>query len=290
LKRLAKCPVILGVLPLFLPSLSRCAPCTLACCLAFAGAALLAHPGLDEGLSRLNTLIAAAPNDADLYLDRGDLYAQHDELVSAEANYLRAAELAPQHPRLDRALGTLEFAQGRLVSARKHFDAALARNPQDAESLVLRARTLSALNLRAAALADYELALKLIENPPPELYLERAALHDAPGEALRSLDEGLERLGPVISLQIRALAIEESSGAIDAALRRVDQLAAQTERKDIWLKRRGDILSRAGRAHEADAAYAAALEAIAALPVWLRESPDTQRLTTELTRLKSTRS
>jgi tetratricopeptide (TPR) repeat protein len=288
LKRLSACLVILRVLSPLSSNSTRCVLRTALFVATFAVAALSlrAHPDIDEALARLNTLLAASPNDADLYLERGELYARHDDLVSAEANYLRAAELSPQHPQLPRALGALEFANGRLAEARAQFDAALARNPSDAETLVLRARTLSALNQRAAALADYNRALTLIENPPPEIFLERASLYSSPQEALRSLNEGLERLGPVISLQLRALALEESQGQIDAALKRVDQLADQTERKEVWLKRRGDILSRAVRTREAEAAYAAALEAIATLPAWLRESPDTQRLAAELTRRK----
>lgn len=290
LQRLLRPLVILGVLPSVYSSSTRRIFRALLLTVGATAALLRAHPGLEEGLARLNTLIAASPGNADLYLERGELYAQHDELVSAEANFLRAAELAPQHPRLPRALGALEFAQGRLADARAHFDAALAGNPADAETLVLRARTLSALNQRAAALADYTRALTLIENPPPEIFLERASLYGSPQEALQSLAQGLERLGPVISLQVRALALEESLGLTEAALRRVDQLAEQTERKEIWLKRRGDILAHAGRASEAAAAYAAALDAIASLPGWLRESPETKRLATELAGLKAPRS
>jgi tetratricopeptide (TPR) repeat protein len=289
LKRLARSLVILRVLSSHHSSSTKCALCTLIFAAAFGTASLRAHPEIDAALARLGSLIAASPNNAELFLERGELYARHDDLISAEANYLRAGELAPQHPRLARALGALEFAHGRLAEARVHFDAALARNPADAETLVLRARTLSALNARAAALVDFDRALTLIENPPPEIYLERAALYASPRDALRSLDEGLERIGPVISLQLRALAIEESLGLTDAALKRVDQLAEQTERKEVWFKRRGDVLARAGRAREAEAAYAEAFNVVATLPAWLRESPDTRRLASELTRLTSSR-
>lgn len=258
--------------------------------IALSGGFARAHPEIDEALGRLNTQIAASPDNADLYLERGELYARHDDLVAAEANYLRAQELAPKNPRLARAFGMLAFAKGELGEARRQFDAALAQRPDDAEALVLRARTLSALNDRAGALADFDRALALIENPPPEIYLERASLYPSPRDALRSLEAGLERLGPVISLQLRVLSLEESLGLTEAALRRIDQLIAQTERKETWLKRRGDVLARAGRPREAASAYAAALEAIASLPAWLRESPETQRLAAELAKLSAPRS
>jgi tetratricopeptide (TPR) repeat protein len=248
-----------------------------------------AHPEIEDALIRLNAQIAAEPENAELYLQRGELYARHNEWIVAEANFLHAAELAPGLPRLPRARGALELATGRAAEARRHLDAALARDAQDAEALVLRARAHAAMQLRQAAVDDLNAALALIKAPPPELYLERAALL-GPAEAIGSLDEGLARLGPVISLQLRALALEESLGRIDAAVLRLDRIIAETERKETWLKRRGDLLTRAGRIHDARATYRSALTAIHNLPDWLAASPETQQLLAELTHLTASRS
>jgi len=51
------------------------------------------------------------------------------------------------------------------------------------------------------------------------------------------------------------------------------------------LKRRGDLLTRAGRHAQARTAYADALAAIESLPDWLRDSPDSVALAAELARL-----
>ncbi len=255
--------------------------------LALAGVTFLrAHPEIEGALARLNAAIAATPSDASLFLERGELYAKHADWVSAEANYLVAAELAPQDPDLARARGALALATGHPTEARRHLDDALRRQPADASSLVLRARTHAALHDRRSAVADFTAALALVSAPSPELYLERAALLDAPA-AIRSLDEGLTRIGPAFAMQLRALALEESLDRTDEAVARLDRIAAHSERKEIWLKRRGDLLLRTGRASEARAAYAAALDAIATLPDWLRESPESARLSAELLRLSS---
>lgn len=256
---------------------------------AAAVANLCAHPEIDDALARLNAQIAAAPNDAELYVQRGELYARHDEWVVAEANYLRASELAPQHPRLPEARGALELATGRPAEARAHFDAALALDPANVAVRVLRARAHVALKATDAAVKDFDTALDHLAAPPPELYLERAKLLP-PDAAIRSLDEGVERLGPAITLHLAALALEESLGRIDAAVARIDRIVADCERKESWLKRRGDVLLRAGRLAEARTSYASALAAIHALPDWLRDSPDAKRLATELARLTTSRS
>jgi len=68
----------------------------------------------------------------------------------------------------------------------------------------------------------------------------------------------------------------------------VDLLTSASERRERWLRRRGDILVSAGCHAEARAAYVEAQAAIAALPAWLVTSPDTVRLSIELTRLATT--
>jgi predicted Zn-dependent protease len=251
--------------------------------------ALSAHPEIEDALIRLATQIAATPNEASLYLARGELYAKHAEWPLAEANFLRAAELSPHLPRLDIARGSLALATGHPDEACVLLTRALAVAPADPEVRILRGRALALQKMRPAALADYDVALRGIPAPSPELFLERAALFDSPEEALQSLDEGISRLGPVVSLHLRALEIEISLGRTDEALVRIDRLAATSERRELWLKRRGDLLSSAGRPAEARAAYRAALAAIARLPDWFAQSPDTARLSAELVRLGADR-
>lgn len=241
-----------------------------------------AHQEIQAALDRLNAAILAAPTDANLYLERGELYAQHGEWLPAEANYLRAAELAPNLPRLNRARGALALVTREFTDARAQLDRALTLDARDAEALILRSRLRAEINDPRAALLDLDAALALLPNPRPELFLERAALMPSPAAAIRSLDEAMRRIGAAHTLQLRALELEESSGRIDAAVARINLIAERSERQEAWLKRRGDVLARAGRAAEAREAYRAALTAIAALPEWLRNSPATRQLIAEL--------
>lgn len=247
--------------------------------------ALCAHPEIEAGLARLNPLIAARPDDAALYLERGQLYLRHEAWLEAEANFLRAHELNPKLPGLERARGELALSNRQVEAARAHFDRELDLKHDDPETLVLRARAHASAGNTGAAIADYDTALKWIVSPAPELVLARAALGPTPSAALAVIERALAQLGPTMVLELRALSLEESLGRYDAALQRVDRLAAIAERREGWLKRKGDILTRAQRPAAARAAYAQAMAELERLPVWLRDSPDAIRLATQLRQL-----
>ncbi len=250
-------------------------------CVLAGAVPLRAHPEIEAALTRLNARLAAAPADAEAYLERGELYLRHEDWISAEANFLVAAELAPGHPRLARARGALALARHDPKAARAFLDAALARDPADHEALALRARAAVAAGDLAAAKRDYAAVIDALPAPPPELVLAHLALLP-PDAALARLEQLMDRIGPALVLQLRALELEETTGRIDAALVRLDRLARASERPEHWLRRRGDLLARNRRPEEARRAYAAALAAARALPDWLRDSPDTRRLISEL--------
>jgi predicted negative regulator of RcsB-dependent stress response len=123
------------------------------------------------------------------------------------------------------------------------------------------------------ARASYSRALSLLEEPTPELFLERTALPATVEVRLAELEEAMARVGAAHVLMLRALELEIAAGRTDDALRRINQLAAQSERKETWWKRKGDLLAASGRSHEARLAYSQARAAIAALPGWLQKSP-----------------
>ncbi|MFP5246008.1 MAG: tetratricopeptide repeat protein [Thermoanaerobaculia bacterium] len=241
--------------------------------LAFAA---FAHEGLHEQLEALSQRIAKEPANAELFLQRGELYRLHREWDAARADYDRAAKLDAKLA-VDFARGRMELEAGELTAARRYLDAFLARNPEHAEAHLARARTLVRLKQTAAALADYDAAITHAVHPTPDLYAERAKLQ-SPADAVRGLDEGLTRLGPLISLQLQAIDFELAAGRIDAALARLDAILARAPRKEQYLMMRGEILAKARRNEEANAAYRAALQSIEQLPAARRNNRRTREL------------
>jgi tetratricopeptide (TPR) repeat protein len=265
----------------------RAALLALMVCVFGAASPAWAHDGLHEQIAALTARIRKSPRNAELYLERGELYRLHGERAAALADYAAAARLNPDLAAVDFARGMLFYEAGRLKAAKAALTRFLLRQPGHADALVTRARVLVKLGRRLDAAADFTRAIEGLDKPKPEYYLERAHALAAEGgarveEAVAGLDEGVAKLGPVATLHLLAVELDLERGRYDAALARLEIVAAQSARKEAWLTRRGEILERAGRIHEALDAYAAALAAIEELPAQRRKDRATAELESRL--------
>lgn len=240
-----------------------------AVCFAWLSSPVGAHEGVHEQIVALTARIKRDPGNASLYLQRGELYRLHRNWRRAAVDYDRAARLQPGLTVIDLARGKMLFESRRPQQAKIVLDRFLRRQPDHVEGVITRARVLAAIGARVQAARDYTQAIALAPAPEPELYLERAQVlagdADHIEEALRGLDEGIKRLGSLVTLQLLAIDLELRRKNHDAALTRLDMITAQSERKEMWLVRRGEILRSAGRIEEAHAAFKTALDAIEAL-------------------------
>jgi predicted Zn-dependent protease len=242
-------------------------------CLALIAPAL-AHEAIDRQIADLDARIAAHPGDASLYLVRGERHRVHADWNAAARDYRRAREIDPGLDAVDLCFGRLHLEGGDPARAVRSLDRFLQRHPGHPDALAVRARALARLgrNLDAAHDLTQAIEARRATGPPdPDLFLERARLLAGAPEprledALRGLDEGLRTLGPVVGLGFYAIDLEMRLGRFDAALHRLDRLAAMSPRKESYLVRRAAIFEAAARPDEARRAYEDALAAIAALP------------------------
>ena len=234
-----------------------------------------AHDGLHEQIEAVTAQIRREPKNASLYLKRGELYRLHRRWGLALRDYTRAEDLDPALALVDLARGRMWFEAGRARQSLPWLKRFLSKQPSHSEAFGLRARALAKLGRSAAAAQDFTRAIELSPDPQPDIYIERARALAATGQlsrALGGLDEGIGRLGPVVTLQLYAIELEVGRRHYDAALSRLDSISAQSPRQEVWLARRGDILRSAGRIAEARAAYSAALAALDSLPPWRRQT------------------
>jgi tetratricopeptide (TPR) repeat protein len=237
-----------------------------------------AHGELHELIRQATQVIQKNPKDPFLYLKRAELHRAHLGWDAAMADIEYAAALSNQWHLLHYARAGLyldaQWYQSATVAAGRY----LAHEPNHVATLIIRARALEKLGYHVAAAKDYTRAIDHSADPGPQLYLERAQALRNHGstqlnQALRGLDQGLNKLGFMVTLHLAAIEIELELNRVDAALARIDSILARSPRKEHWLTRRGDILQRAGRNQEATEAFQSALEALNTLPPYRRRVP-----------------
>lgn len=237
-----------------------------------------AHPGLDEQIAELSQRIDRGPVSAPLFLERGEVHRAHRDWPAAEADYRRAIELDPRLHVVQLAKARMLLEAGQAEAAREAAAQYLRHDAASLEGFLQHARSLAALGRHLDAAREYARAIRLGADDHKagvDLYLERAQALAAAGnahldEAIRGLDEGLDRLHGAVSLQLLAIDLELRRQRPDDAVRRLDTIAALAGRKETWLLRKAEVLEQFGRRVEAASAYRQTLAAIEALPAGRR--------------------
>lgn len=244
-----------------------------------------AHGDLHLQIEALSAALKQTPHDATLWHKRGELYRAHHATARALADYARAEKLDPTLVVVQLSRGRVLYEAGRLRPAQRSLDQFLQHTPAHVEALLLRARVRARLGRREQAEQDFAAALALSPDPLPDLYLERAQnLAEARDveAALRVLEQGKERLGPLATLDEAALALELKLSRHAAALRRIDAMLARVARQEHLLARKAAILDRAGDPTQAREVRQRALAQIQALPEAKQRLASTQALSLEL--------
>ncbi len=244
-----------------------------------------AHDDLAGRASRLDTALAADADEPTLWLQRASLRTAEGDAEGALADLERAAEAGAEPGALQRARGLALLAADRPSDAAAALASALEGRPDDAFVRAARARALEACGRGQEAAAEYERALSDAPDASaaPDWVLGRArtltsgSAPDLDG-ALRALEEGSILLGRVPAFEQAALGLELRAGRVEAALARLDRMAAAAPRPEGFLVQRGEILEAARRSQQARAAYAAALAAMEDLSPQRRATPAAVRL------------
>lgn len=245
-----------------------------------------AHVEIAVQVAELTRQIDADPGNAALYLRRGDLHRIHRNWSAALEDFQNASQLDPKLHAGLLLLGKMLLEAGLQAQALAALDRFLVTEPGSPEALFFRARAFARCGRRLEAAGELSLAISRFVSPrapPPEYYLERArALAGGGSEgmlaALRGLDEGLERLGHPIALELCAVDLELAMRRPDAAIERLEKTARRSPRQETWLARKGEVLLEAGRFPEARRAFEDALAAIEKLPARCRSARNTTSL------------
>ncbi len=239
----------------------------MALALLLLASAASAHGAVHERIDAATRALGERPDDAALLLERGALHVLDENWTQAKLDFEEARGLDPALPGIDLRLATALLQLGEAARVVELLDQVLEREPHNADAHLVRARAHVELDQAPLASADFSRVIELSTTPIPRTYRERASAIASQGpayvdEAVRSLREGMTRLGPAVTLVEMAIALEVGRGGHDVALALVQLLPEALRLTPMWRVRRAEILAEAGRAAEADEGYRGALEAI----------------------------
>jgi tetratricopeptide (TPR) repeat protein len=238
-------------------------------CALAAPSLAFAHAGVEVLDESTRAELAQHPERPEAHLARARVLQMKGEwdaaLEELEAAAARGAD--PDVVGEERALVYLDAKFPRM--AKVEIDRVLARRPDAYGLLFERGQAWLAIGDAAAAARDFGEAIAKSPRPTPEQVIARRDALVSIGkkdEAIRALDEGMARIGHVVSLELPAIDLEVELGRYDSALARLDRLSAGVRPNPLWQAQRADILEQAGRKAEARAEYTNTLALIDARP------------------------
>jgi tetratricopeptide (TPR) repeat protein len=175
----------------------------------------------DQSRDAFENFVAVAPDSWQAAVFFGDVARQHGDLVTALAQYQRAADAHPESPAPDLGLGTVYWEMGDLDRAAKYLREVLERNPQamqavfelaniavrrhdEAAAIPLFKQYLAAQPDALAAHADLGRAyLHLAQYEDAVSELRTAAPADEQGDIHYQLSVALRKLGRAQEAEIR---------------------------------------------------------------------------------------
>jgi tetratricopeptide (TPR) repeat protein len=197
-----------------------------------------AHGSLDELIWMASAKLEKNPANHAVLLKRAKLHLKHGDMEPAMTD-IKAAELLTVRAEAAYVTGLYHLANNDYPAAITAFSDYRHLYPSHVPSIYNRAIAHKKLGLISEAIADYQILLDVSQVPSPDYYLELAAL-EATVEpqglelALQSLDRGITRLGPLVSLQQAAIAYEMARKDYRGALLRHETLKPWLGKTKHW--------------------------------------------------------
>lgn len=242
------------------------------------------HGAYHDVVDGIQAELRLRPGDAALRYRLAEAHVGHEEWRACLKELKLVERLAPGIYQTGYLRGLALHIAGSGEEAKRELDDFIKVNPDHVNALATRGRVFLKLELPSEAAADLQKAVRHAKVPESQMVLDLAlAFRNSgkPAEASAAIDAGLTKSGNAPSLLLYALEFESEAGTWDSALRRIDALEKSAPRPEPWMAERARLLTRAGRADAARAAWLALLNHLNSLPNLDRGTPQNSQLLTE---------
>ena len=239
-------------------------------CLLFS-VQLFGHGDLDDQIKNATENIKQEPTDANLYLKRGQLYAQHEAFNPARLDYLQARFLDQNLFITDLLMAQLYAQHNQLDTALIYANTFLKQHPNHSDAFIARAGIYQQSGFPDSCQQDLERAMENLKDPNPGHFMaiaDAVLCSDATNyeAALYWLKKGEESLGFDIVIKTKEIDIYLKARQYEQVIQTIDYIMEQFPRKEKWLFQKAIVYEKIGDTGLAQNYYNDTLNAIQQLP------------------------
>ena len=251
--------------------------------ISFYASIVFAHRAVDVQIKHLNKQLKATPENGALFLKRGELHRQHGEWQLALRDFQQAKKTNSTSGDTDFYIGRLRLDINQADKALPLLSRFVRLNPNHSNALQNQGDAHFSLENFTRAAHVYKQVAALEQHPDPELFLKIARAYTAAGsgyqkQAKEAIEEGILRLGPLVTIVMVGIELELNQEDYKAALVLLEKLPKVVRDSPKWLGRRGDILNSSGRKEEAILTINRAIFKVENLPISRRNTREMTKL------------
>ncbi|MCF8277031.1 MAG: hypothetical protein K9J17_09865 [Flavobacteriales bacterium] len=252
---------------------------------------LLPHGDLSVRIAEKTAAIKAEPTNWLLYMQRGELYAQHEQPDSALLDYHFAIENGFDSSTVFVLKAEAHLTLNQVDAGLRSVSQFLKMEPDHLKGIHVRAQLFEAKNELDKAIEDFEYVIRRSENARPQDYVELSDLYlklDSSDfkNAIDVLNRGREKLGNIVSLEMKLYDIEKGRGNFEAAHLILNRMMEPLSRKERLMVERAELFLLEQKSLEAVQALVDAENAIASLPIRFHNLGAIAKLTERINQLK----
>lgn len=256
--------------------------------LALSAANLYAHGDLHERIENISQEIQEDNKNAQLYMTRGELYAQHENYQLALKDFKKVERLAGINTELHFNYAKSYFQIGKKEKALTHLNKILIEDKEHVKAWRLKGHCLSSQEKYSEAGIAFQKVISETSQTLPENYFEAAEMFEKSSppnlpKAIIIIEQGIEDLGKVGSFEQKLVELYLATRNYEKA---IDQLSKQIEsrkRKEFLLYERGKIYALNNNNILAKKDFTKAIELVNQLPSRLKNTTATKQLTINIT-------